>query len=283
MKLVELLSKKFNVWPKYQHGIKTGEDVEGITQNSHGHLNEIDAGCYDSACFREEYNDWDFPSCRFLQECSPKGGVLSEVAEDFSTAKVTKEQWEAERKRMNNTSLRQSIPEDATHFDNAPHVSIYRWHKLKNELWYFFNENTKEWIMYGEYPDTTYMVPILLEGTVTEKVKEDPSAIKDRILAIRKELLSLEKEEESLTQRLNQLGLALYEKLPAEQWKQGDVVRCLEGASSLTVGKEYVVIDMSYIVDKLYVVVHDDCGDQVEFYPRRFEWVHRQQKENNRW
>ena len=90
MKLLQILARDFSEWPACVYGCYS------ITQEPGGELYRTDAGC--KPTFSKEIGQWDGASSTYLYALGSKY-VKAQLATDYATAIVTREQWEAERQR----------------------------------------------------------------------------------------------------------------------------------------------------------------------------------------
>lgn len=231
MKLVDILARDLKEWPAY-----TTFGCDGIVQDSDGTLATID---------EDEFFEIDLPDTNSWDRCYCTGMMDEglEVAEDWRTAKVTKEQWEA-AKATNSFSggyVKEPILIENPLFDGAPegttHVSTYdghmnKWHKLEDGEWSFWNG---EWTVYYMQQEktkdlaeqyfiarySTVDVNQVLSGA-TEKVvgftrsiaaERSPVALRERVLEIRSTQVALAKEEAQIIQQLKEMGFVLIDSV----------------------------------------------------------------------
>lgn len=110
-----------------------------------------------------------------------------------------------------------------------------------------------------------------------------PLLMRDRVKEIDVTQESLSKERASLLHALETLGFRLLDEpvekepmpLPYEQWKAGDVVRCIHNQDSryMTEGKEYTLRSSVNINGDVEIL--DDDNDSTERCFGIFEWVRR--------
>ena len=90
MKLLQILARELNEWPAGDCG------CDSITQDANGRLNATEKGY--TPIFSESQSQWVGSASTFIFDT---GGVFisAELATDYATAIITREQWEAERQR----------------------------------------------------------------------------------------------------------------------------------------------------------------------------------------
>lgn len=116
-----------------------------------------------------------------------------------------------------------------------------------------------------------------------ENILTNPLLMRDRVKEIDVTQESLSKERASLLKALETLGFRLLDKpdekepvpLPYQQWRAGDIVRCIHNRDSsyMTTGKEYVL--HSSVDSNGGVEIRDDDGDKSYRCFGIFEWVRR--------
>lgn len=304
MKLVDILAMDLEEWPE---GV-CGND--GITQDSNGALNTIDDGefhdaeCNSEGIWRDEY-------CSLVD--GPKGSICLEVAEDQDTAKVTRKEWEAARhsaiRKDADTTLSFNRYEPSL-FDGAPegttHYSLYKqhyskWHKLEDGMWYYWCTIRFDWEKYTDQDNAKRKLANAIERPVVESVMEEkqedflgkyfednPVMIRERILVIRSEREAGVQEEKELIKKLQDMGFALIDvAVPVDStdeepeldmtdpanWKEGDILTCVESNGRLFDGKDYKVLKIRHDhSDVWFVGVKNMHGSYEEFFAWRFEF-----------
>lgn len=119
--------------------------------------------------------------------------------------------------------------------------------------------------------------------TPAENILENPLRMRDRVKEIDDTQKNLTNERASLLHALATMGLCLLgepaEKVPAllpyQEWREGDIVRCIHNQDSryVTKGKEYEL--HSSVDSDGDVEIRDDDGDDTSRCFGIFEWVRR--------
>ena len=223
-KLVEILAQELKEWPANALEYITQDDDGRLNTNLHGRTPVFkDCGC------------WTGMSCKYLNHPNFEIYKLTEVAEDFETAIVTKEMWEAERSKGDEETMEKSIE-----FKVGDKVKI-----RKDSEYYCDDDDTnpkdtegvvKSLHLSYDHPvrvnwsngDYNYYRNVDLElvekdgageGFIAVEGKEnipmrsiDVLTIRDRIYKIDEDLMALQKERDQLIRDLYNEGFSLIGK-----------------------------------------------------------------------
>lgn len=113
-KLVTILARELVEWPEGHCG------CDAIMQDGNGKVSSLDSG--KTEVFSAHLDQWTSGCSTYLDAPNGKMGWVMEISEDYSTAIITREMWQAERER-----LAKEVQEVADGFKEFKSSSVTQW------------------------------------------------------------------------------------------------------------------------------------------------------------
>lgn len=275
MKLVELLARELSEWPAGFLG------NDGMTQDKCGDLNTMDAG--KSPDFHAGDGVWHGRSHSYLE-----GSNRVEVASDYATAVVTKEQWQAERDRQKGGEWKRHRggpqPVDAgTNVEVKLRCGDIQQGIALDFVWRYSGcdvaANITQYRLISQ-PQAEEVEMIKVDPVVAANVEEfngqwqigrvdGPLVWRDTVIELDAYIEEFTREREALINRLAEEGFALIPPVVSvvsgfsgvdmsdwNNWQVGDVIKVISntGGHEFAIGTEVTVItvdkfDRSYRIE----------------------------------